>query len=77
MRFLHSQCNGASVRCRGVLPRRLQRERGREAQADGRGQRLATAAVHVGGVIVVSGAERVRGVLVPVYRALGIGQGAS
>lgn len=39
----------------------------------GVGQRLATAAAHVGGVIVVSGADRVRDVLVPVYRALGIG----
>jgi octanoyl-[GcvH]:protein N-octanoyltransferase len=39
----------------------------------GVGQRLATAAAHVGGVIVVSGADRVRDVLVPVYSALGIG----
>jgi octanoyl-[GcvH]:protein N-octanoyltransferase len=38
----------------------------------GVGQRLATAAAHVGGVVVVSGADRVRDVLVPVYGALGI-----
>jgi lipoate-protein ligase A len=38
----------------------------------GVGQRLVTSAAHVGGVIVVSGADRVREVLVPVYRALGL-----
>lgn len=38
----------------------------------GVGQRLVQGAAHVGGVVVVDGAERVRDVLVPVYRALGI-----
>ena len=38
----------------------------------GVGQRLARHAAHVGGVIVVNGADRVRDVLVPVYAALGI-----
>jgi len=36
----------------------------------GVGQRLAPAAAHVGGVVVVTGAPRVRDVLVPVYRAM-------
>lgn len=36
----------------------------------GVGQRLVRGAAHVGGVIVVGGSERVREVLVPVYRAL-------
>ena len=36
----------------------------------GVGQRLVAGGVHVGGVIVVDGAERVRDILVPVYRAL-------
>jgi octanoyl-[GcvH]:protein N-octanoyltransferase len=38
----------------------------------GVGQRLIQRAAHMGGVIVVRGAERVRSVLVPVYRSLGI-----
>jgi octanoyl-[GcvH]:protein N-octanoyltransferase len=38
----------------------------------GVGQRLARSAAHVGGVIVVSGADRIRDVLVPVYDALGL-----
>jgi octanoyl-[GcvH]:protein N-octanoyltransferase len=38
----------------------------------GVGQRLIQGAAHVGGVIVVGGADRVRDVLVPVYRALGL-----
>jgi lipoate-protein ligase A len=38
----------------------------------GVGQRLATAAAHVGAVVVVSGSEEIRDVLVPVYGALGI-----
>jgi len=38
----------------------------------GVGQRLAPAAAHVGGVVVVTGAPRVRDVLVPVYRAMGL-----
>jgi octanoyl-[GcvH]:protein N-octanoyltransferase len=37
----------------------------------GVGQRLARSAAHVGGVIVVTGVERIRDVLIPVYRALG------
>jgi octanoyl-[GcvH]:protein N-octanoyltransferase len=36
----------------------------------GVGQRVVAGAAHVGGVVVVSGAERVRDVLVPVYAAL-------
>lgn len=38
----------------------------------GVGQRLIKGAAHIGGVIVVDQGERVRDVLVPVYRALGI-----
>jgi lipoate-protein ligase A len=38
----------------------------------GVGQRLTKGAAHMGGVLVVGGAESVRGVLVPVYGALGI-----
>jgi hypothetical protein len=38
----------------------------------GVGQRIIEGAAHVGGVIVVSGSDRVREVLVPVYRALGL-----
>jgi octanoyl-[GcvH]:protein N-octanoyltransferase len=38
----------------------------------GVGQRIIDGAAHVGGVIVVTGADRVRDVLVPVYRALGL-----
>ena len=38
----------------------------------GVGQRLVRGAAHVGGVVVVSGSERVRDVLVPVYAALGL-----
>jgi lipoate-protein ligase A len=36
----------------------------------GVGQRLAPAAAHVGGVVVVADAPRIRDVLVPVYRAM-------
>lgn len=36
----------------------------------GVGQRLIRGAAHVGGVIVVDGSERIRDVLIPVYRAL-------
>jgi octanoyl-[GcvH]:protein N-octanoyltransferase len=43
-----------------------------ETKLMGVGQRLVQRAAHVGGTIVVSGAERVRSVLVPVYRSLGI-----
>jgi lipoate-protein ligase A len=38
----------------------------------GVGQRVVARAAHVGGVVVVSGADRVRDVLVPVYAALGL-----
>jgi lipoate-protein ligase A len=38
----------------------------------GVGQRLASRAAHVGGVIVVHGGRRIREVLLPVYDALGI-----
>lgn len=38
----------------------------------GVGQRLVRGAAHVGGVVVVSQAERIREVLVPVYEALGL-----
>ena len=38
----------------------------------GVGQRLVAGAAHVGGVVVVDGAERVRHALVPVYEALGL-----
>lgn len=38
----------------------------------GVGQRLVRKAVHVGGVVVVDEGERIRDVLVPVYRALGL-----
>jgi octanoyl-[GcvH]:protein N-octanoyltransferase len=38
----------------------------------GVGQRLVQHAAHVGGVVVVSGADRIREVLIPVYEALGL-----
>jgi octanoyl-[GcvH]:protein N-octanoyltransferase len=38
----------------------------------GVGQRVVAGAAHVGGVIVVSGTDRVRQVLLPVYAALGL-----
>ena len=38
----------------------------------GVGQRVAGKAAHVGGVVVVDGADRARDVLVPVYEALGL-----
>jgi octanoyl-[GcvH]:protein N-octanoyltransferase len=38
----------------------------------GVGQRLIKGAVHVGGVVVAAGADRIRDVLVPVYRELGL-----
>jgi octanoyl-[GcvH]:protein N-octanoyltransferase len=39
----------------------------------GVGQRVLAGAAHVGGVVVVSGSERVRQVLLPVYEALDLG----
>jgi octanoyl-[GcvH]:protein N-octanoyltransferase len=39
----------------------------------GVGQRIVKDAAHVGGVVVVSGSDRVHDVLVPVYDALGLG----
>ena len=41
-----------------------------ERKLMGVGQRLIRGAAHVGGVVVVSGGERIRDVLVPVYEAL-------
>jgi lipoate-protein ligase A len=38
----------------------------------GVGQRVVLRAAHVGGVVVVDGSDRVRDVLTPVYRALGL-----
>src|SRR5438874_1921597 len=38
----------------------------------GVGQRLVSRAVHVGGVVVVTGGDLVRDILVPVYQALGL-----
>ena len=38
----------------------------------GIGQRLIKGAWHIGGVIVVDGADRVRDILIPVYEALGL-----
>lgn len=38
----------------------------------GVGQRLSRRAAHVGGVIVVDGADRIKDVLIPIYRALAI-----
>jgi lipoate-protein ligase A len=38
----------------------------------GVGQRLIRGAAHVGGVVVVDQADRIRDVLIPVYRALGL-----
>ncbi len=38
----------------------------------GVGQRLVRGAVHVGGVVVVDESERIKDVLIPVYRALGL-----
>jgi lipoate-protein ligase A len=38
----------------------------------GVGQRLVRGAAHIGGVVVVDGGDRIRNVLIPVYRALGL-----
>ena len=43
-----------------------------ERKLMGVGQRLVSRGSHVGGVVVVDGADRVNDVLVPVYRALGL-----
>ena len=43
-----------------------------ERKLMGVGQRLVSRAAHVGGVVVVDGAQRVNDVLVPVYRALAL-----
>lgn len=45
---------------------------GGRAKLMGVGQRLISGGAHVGGVIVVERADRVRDVLVPVYRAMGV-----
>ena len=38
----------------------------------GVGQKLVKGAAHVGGVVVVDDGQRIRDVLIPVYRALGL-----
>lgn len=43
-----------------------------ERKLMGVGQRLVSGGVHVGGLIVVDGAERLNGVLAPVYESLGL-----
>jgi octanoyl-[GcvH]:protein N-octanoyltransferase len=43
-----------------------------ETKVVGVGQRIVKDAAHVGGVVVVSGSDRIREVLVPVYEALGL-----
>lgn len=45
---------------------------GGKVKVMGVGQRLVRDAVHIGGVVVVDGADRIRDVLIPVYRALGL-----
>lgn len=45
---------------------------GGKVKVMGVGQRLVRGAVHIGGVVVVDGADRIRDVLIPVYRALGL-----
>ena len=43
-----------------------------ERKLMGVGQRLIRGAAHVGGVVVISGGDRIRDVLMPVYDALGV-----
>lgn len=43
-----------------------------ERKLVGIGQRLIAAAAHVGGVVVADGSDRIRGILLPVYDALGL-----
>ena len=43
-----------------------------QAKLAGVGQRIVAGAAHVGGVVVADGGDRVRDVLVPVYRALSL-----
>lgn len=45
---------------------------GGKVKVMGVGQRLVRGAAHVGGVVVVDDGERIRDVLIPVYRALGL-----
>ncbi|MGH8915856.1 MAG: lipoate--protein ligase family protein [Acidimicrobiia bacterium] len=45
---------------------------GGKVKVMGVGQRLVRGAAHVGGVVVVDDGERIREVLIPVYRALGL-----
>jgi len=45
---------------------------GGKVKVVGVGQRLVRGAAHVGGVVVVDEGERIRDVLIPVYRALGL-----
>ena len=45
---------------------------GRKVKVMGVGQRLVRGAAHIGGVVVVDDGHRIRDVLIPVYRALGL-----
>ena len=45
---------------------------GGERKLVGVGQRLVAGGAHIGGVVVVDGADRVRDILLPVYAALGL-----
>jgi octanoyl-[GcvH]:protein N-octanoyltransferase len=45
---------------------------GGKVKVMGVGQRLVRKAAHIGGVVVVDDGERIRDVLIPVYRALGL-----
>ncbi|MDQ4049001.1 MAG: lipoate--protein ligase family protein, partial [Actinomycetota bacterium] len=45
---------------------------GGERKLMGVGQRLVAGGAHIGGVVVVDGAARVRDILLPVYAALGL-----
>lgn len=45
---------------------------GGKVKVMGVGQRLVRRAAHIGGVVVVDDGERIRDVLIPVYRALGL-----
>lgn len=45
---------------------------GRKVKVMGVGQRLVRRAAHIGGVVVVDDGYRIRDVLIPVYRALGL-----
>ena len=59
-----------------VLPRALERQRGRRRKLAGIGQRVVAGGAHVGTVLVVDGAARVRAVLEPVYARARAGLGS-